>query len=97
MRFKVKIGPITSSLPSMLSLTSTSSPGSTSSPEKDLPAQQPQVQDEVMLSWHQKLFSKAEFRQYANAKEDDFDAPMKKKLVCDAKKLMSEGFVPKNR
>ena len=50
-----------------------------------------------MLAWQQKVFSKAEFRQYANAKEDDFDAPMKKKLVCDAKKSMSDGFVPKNR
>ena len=91
----MKIGPVTSNLPSMLSLTSSSTPSS-SSPEKETPTQ-PQVQDEVMLAWQQKVFSKAEFRQYANAKEDDFDAPMKKKLVCDAKKSMSDGFVPKNR
>ena len=36
-------------------------------------------------------------RQYANAKEEDFEAPMKKKLVCDAKKLLAEGHVPKNK
>ena len=36
-------------------------------------------------------------RQYANAKEEDFEAPMKKKLVCDAKKLLADGYVPKNK
>ena len=36
-------------------------------------------------------------REYANAKEEDFEAPMKKKLVCDAKKLLADGHVPKNK
>ena len=65
------------------------------------------------MSWGQKVFSKEEFRftpppfhidvgsfhirQYANAKEEDFEAPMKKKLVCDAKKLLADGHVPKNK
>ena len=36
-------------------------------------------------------------REYANAKEEDFEAPMRKKLVCDAKKLLADGHVPKNK
>jgi len=51
----------------------------------------------MTLSWGQKVFSKQEFREYANAKEEDFEAPMKKKLVCDAKKLLADGHVPKNK
>jgi hypothetical protein len=69
-------------------------------------------EDEVVtLVWGQKVFSKAEFRsghpplqpapapprEYNNAKEEDFEAPMKKKLVCDARRLLAEGHVPKNR
>ena len=55
------------------------------------------VREELSLAWQQKVFSKDEFRSFANAKEEDFESPMNKKLVCDAKKLMSDGFVPKNR
>ena len=80
---------MTSGLPSMLSVSSGSS---ASSPERTSG-----TREEVSLAWQEKLFSRKEFRHYANSKEEDFDAPMKKKLVCDAKKLRNEGFVPKNR
>jgi hypothetical protein len=43
------------------------------------------------------VFSKEEYRTYANAKEEDFEAPVRKKLFCDAQRLKKEGFVPKNR
>ena len=80
----------------MLSLSSSSEETGDSSPEKDVKTR-PSIREEVTLSWQQKVFSKAEFRQFANAKEDDFESPLNKKLVCDAKKLMTDGFVPKNK
>ena len=89
LRLRIRIGPVTSSLPSMLSLSSDSS---SSSPEKTAGPR-----EEVTLAWQEKVFSKEEFRHYSNSKEEDFEAPMKKKLVCDAKKLRTDGFVPKNR
>ena len=82
-------------LPSVLSLTSAASTDTAeSSPERGARFS---VREEVSLGWQQKVFSRQEFRHYANAREEDFDTPMNKKLVCDAKKLMAEGFVPKNR
>ena len=92
LRFRIKIGPVSSGIPSVLSVSS----GSTdSSPEKT--TSDPGLREEVSLAWQQKLFSKEQFRHFANSKEEDFESPMKKKLVCDAKKLRTEGFVPKNR
>ena len=80
------------------------------------PSRKKEDEEELTLSWGEKVFSKEEFRchfpstshivpskdnshirQYANAKEEDFEAPMKKKLVCDAKKLLADGYVPKNK
>ena len=110
------------------------------------PSRKKEDEEEMTLSWGQKVFSKQEFRsiqsqisqlwdiselldtsifrylsqprehvnnnpksrehvvtndpisrEYANAKEEDFEAPMKKKLVCDAKKLLADGHVPKNK
>ena len=88
-------------LPSVLSLTSAASTDTAeSSPERGAAAgagARFSVREEVSLGWQQKVFSRQEFRHYANAREEDFDTPMNKKLVCDAKKLMAEGFVPKNR
>jgi hypothetical protein len=43
------------------------------------------------------VFSKEEYRTYANAKEEDFQTPVRKKLFHDVKRLKSEGFIPKNR
>ena len=80
---------MSSKLPSVLSLSS--------STETESSAEEAGVREEVSLAWQQKVFSKEEFRHFANAKEEDFESPMNKKLVCDAKKLMSDGFVPKNR
>ena len=51
----------------------------------------------MLLAWQQKVFSRSEFRRYANAREEDFDSPIKKKFVCDARRAMADGFVPKNR
>lgn len=81
---------MSSKLPSVLSLSSSTE--TESSPERA-----PGVREEVSLAWQQKVFSRDEFRHFANAKEEDFESPMNKKLVCDAKKMMSDGFVPKNR
>ena len=93
LRLRVKIRPVSSALPSVLSLSS-----STETAEKTEPVNTRfSIKEEVSLSWQQKIFSKSEFRVYANAKEDDFESPMNKKLVGDAKKLMNDGFVPKNR
>ena len=110
------------------------------------PSRKKEDEEEMTLSWGQKVFSKQEFRsiqsqisqlwdiselldtsifrylsqprehvnsnpisrehvvtndpisrEYANAKEEDFEAPMRKKLVCDAKKLLADGHVPKNK
>ena len=97
LRLRVKIRPVSSALPSVLSLSS-STDTAESSPEKTEPVNTRfSIKEEVSLSWQQKIFSKSEFRVYANAKEDDFESPMNKKLVGDAKKLMNDGFVPKNR
>ena len=92
LRLRIKIGPVTSGLPSVLSVSSNSTD---SSPEKT--TADPSLREEVSLAWQQKLFSREQFRHFANSKEEDFESPMKKKLVCDAKKLRTEGFVPKNR
>ena len=97
LRLRVKIRPVSSALPSVLSLSS-STDTAESSPEKTEPVNTRfSIKEEVSLSWQQKIFSKSEFRVYANVKEDDFESPMNKKLVGDAKKLMNDGFVPKNR
>ena len=87
-RFHIKVRPVTSSLPSLLSLSTDSLPAT---PDNDAAV------EEVTLSWQKKIFSEAEFRKYANAKEEDFESPMKKKLVGDAKKMAADGFVPKNK
>ena len=97
LRFRVLINPVSSKLPSVLSLSSSTDTGTDSSPEKDVKTRGNAFKEDVTLSWQQKVFSKSEFRHYANAKEDDYESPMNKKLVCDARKLMNEGFVPKNR
>ena len=97
LRFRVKISPVSSKLPSVLSLSSSSSSDAAeSSPEREVRSRD-QLREEISLTWQQKVFSRTEFRQFANAKEDDYESPMNKKLVCDAKKMMSDGFVPKNR
>lgn len=94
-----QVAPVSTKLPSVLSLTSAASTDTAeSSPERGAAAgARFSVREEVSLGWQQKVFSRQEFRHYANAREEDFDTPMNKKLVCDAKKLMAEGFVPKNR
>ena len=85
---------MSSKLPSVLSMSSSTE---TESSAEEAGAGRPGVREEVSLAWQQKVFSKEEFRHFANAKEEDFESPMNKKLVCDAKKLMSDGFVPKNK
>ena len=95
LRFRVKVAPVSSKLPSVLSLSSSTE--TESSPEKEAVSGALGVREELSLAWQQKVFSREEFRSFANAKEEDFESPMNKKLVCDAKKLMSDGFVPKNR
>lgn len=89
------MAPVSSKLPSVLSLSSSTE--TESSPERAAGPGALGVREEVSLAWQQKVFSRDEFRSFANAKEEDFESPMKKKFVCDAKKLMSDGFVPKNR
>ena len=86
---------MSSKLPSVLSLSSSTE--TESSPERAAGPGALGVREEISLAWQQKVFSRDEFRSFANAKEEDFESPMKKKFVCDAKKLMSDGFVPKNR
>ena len=86
---------MSSKLPSVLSLSSSTE--TESSPEREAVPGALGVREEISLAWQQKVFSRDEFRSFANAKEEDFESPMNKKLVCDAKKLMSDGFVPKNR
>ena len=49
------------------------------------------------ISFFTQVFSKEEYRTYANAKDEEFETPIRKKLFCDVKRLKSEGFVPKNR
>ena len=95
LRFRVKVSPVSSKLPSVLSLSSSTE--TESSPERGAGPGAPGIREEVSLAWQQKVFSRDEFRHFANAKEEDFESPMNKKLVCDAKKMMSDGFVPKNR
>ena len=96
LRLRVKIRPVSSALPSVLSLSS-STDTAESSPEKEPTRARFSIKEETNLSWQQKVFSKTEFRHYANAKEQDFETPMSKKLAGDAKKMMNDGFVPKNR
>ena len=82
---------MSSKLPSVLSLSSSTE--TESSPEREAVPGDLGVRE----AWQQKVVSRDELRSFANANEEDFESPMNKKLVCDAKKLLSNGFVPKNR
>ena len=53
---------------------------------------------EFLYDFPVQVFSKAEFRHLANMEEEKIQGtPVQKKLVCQAKQLLSEGYIPKNR
>ena len=54
--------------------------------------------EEFLYDFPVQVFSKAEFRHLANMEEEKIQGtPVQKKLVCQAKQLLSEGYIPKNR
>ena len=71
------MAPVSSKLPSVLSLSSSTE--TESSPEREAVPGALGVREELSLAWQQKVFSRDEFRSFANANEEDFESPMNKK------------------